>query len=244
MNYREMPLPEGLDGLVKTVWTLDMRGAANAWLSQEAMPDGCVEIIRRISGRSRWRSEQPEYFVAGVIDVPTTLTMSGDARFAGIRLWPWTWNLLGAPAAPHFLNDWFAAPPESLAALLLADPDRAVPALGEALSGSAAPPLAPAILRSRSVAEISIRSGLSYRQIQRWFASEIGIAPRRYVKLLRFQRAFADVRSAAPRLTGQAVARGDVDPPHMARNLRELAGRSAGAARTRAGGPFPGSGSN
>lgn len=238
MDYREMPLPDALDGLVKSVWTLDVGRAASESLPQDATPDGCVEIIRRLSGRSRWQRDQPDLFVAGVIDMPATLTMSGDARFIGIRLWPWAWNLLGAPSTPDFLNDWFAAPPESLAALLLADPDRAVSALGEAMAGFTPPPLAAAILRSRNVAEISIRSGLSYRQLQRWFASEIGIAPRRYVKLLRFQQAFVEVQSSAARLADHAADRGYADQAHMARDFREMTGNSATAARLGARGPF------
>lgn len=221
MDYREVPLPDALDGLVKAVWTLDIGAGTDAWVSQEATPDGCVEIIRRTAGRSRWRSEQPGTFIAGVIDAPTTLTMSGDARLMGIRLWPWAWNMLGAPSVPNFLNNWIAAPPESLAALLVADPDRIVSALGEAMAGFVLPSLAPAILQSRSVAEISIRSGLSYRQIQRWFTTEIGIPPRRYVKLLRFQRAFAENQSGTARLPDAG----------MPRNIRERIGAPAQAVR-------------
>lgn len=238
MEYRELPLPAGLDGLVKTVWTLDAGRAPGEWVDQDATPDGCVEIIRRLSGRSRWRRDQPEHFVAGVIDAPATLTISGDARFIGIRLWPWAWNLLDAPPATDFLNDWFAPPPESLAAILLADPGRVVPALAEAMAGIEAPTLAPAILRSRNVAELSIRSGLSYRQLQRWFSTEIGIAPRRYVKLLRFQRAFADVQSAAVRLADHTAANGYADQAHMTRDFREMAGNPPARARMRGRGPF------
>jgi AraC-like DNA-binding protein len=238
VEYRELPLPVGLDGLVKTVWTLDIGRTPGEWVDQDATPDGCIEIIRRLSGRSRWRRDQPELFVAGVIDAPATLTMSGDARFIGIRLWPWAWNLLDVPPATDFLNDWFAAPPESLAAILLADPDRVVPALCEALAGIEAPALVPAILRSGNVAELSIRSGLSYRQLQRWFSTEIGIAPRRYVKLLRFQKAFVEVQSNAMRLADHAAARGYADQAHMTRDFREMAGSPPVRARVRARGPF------
>nr|WP_281422968.1 helix-turn-helix domain-containing protein [Sphingomonas colocasiae] len=106
------------------------------------------------------------------------------------------------------------------------------------MAGFSIPPIAPAILRSRNVAEVSIRSGLSYRQIQRWFASEIGMPPRRYVKLLRFQRAFVDVQSSSARLTEQAAQRGYADQAHMARDFRELAGDTAHAVRARGRGPF------
>jgi AraC-like DNA-binding protein len=206
VDYRELPLPERLDGLVKAVWTIEQRRPAGEHVRQDAMPDGCIDIIRRLNGTSEWRRPQPDLFVAGVIDTPAALTMSGDARLIGIRLWPWAWNMLGGKPAAEFVNDWIEPGPESLAALLMADPDRLIPALSEALAAEQAPVLAQPILRSRSVAEISIRSGWSYRQLQRWFATEIGVPPRRYVKLLRFQQAFADVPVSPMRLAEQAAA--------------------------------------
>jgi hypothetical protein len=183
--------------LVKAVWTLEARGESSARITQDAVPDGCVEIIRRVAGRSYWHRPQPEYFVAGIIDEPATLEMSGDARFVGIRLWPWAWNLLDGPPARAFVDDWRPLTPSSLAGTLVSDPDESVSAVTQSLAQAEPPALARQILRSRNVAELSIRSGLSYRQLQRWFLNEIGIAPRRYLKLLRFQPAFADVASSA-----------------------------------------------
>jgi hypothetical protein len=71
MEYREHAPPPALAGLVKAFWTLDGGGSADEWIAQQATPDGCVEIIRRLAGRSRWDSEQPESFAVGLVGTPT-----------------------------------------------------------------------------------------------------------------------------------------------------------------------------
>ncbi len=70
-------------------------GAAESWLTQQAVPDGCVEIIARTAGRSRWDGEQPPRFAVGLIERPQGFEISGDAGFEGLRLWPWAWSLIG-----------------------------------------------------------------------------------------------------------------------------------------------------
>jgi len=50
MDYVEHPRPLALEGLVKARWTLAGGGAPGEWIEQQAVPDGCVEIIRRLAG--------------------------------------------------------------------------------------------------------------------------------------------------------------------------------------------------
>ena len=79
-----------LEGLVKVRWTLDRQGAAaEQWLARTGGADGCVEIIARFAGRSRWDGEQPARFAVGLIERPEGFEISGDARFAAVRLWRW-----------------------------------------------------------------------------------------------------------------------------------------------------------
>src|SRR5688572_26779387 len=78
MDYREVPPPPALEGLVKVRWTLAGSGAADTWVAQQAVPDGCVEIITRLAGRSRWDGDQPERFAVGLIERPEGFEISGD----------------------------------------------------------------------------------------------------------------------------------------------------------------------
>ncbi len=234
MDYAELPLPPALDGLVAAVWTLaaDQPG----WVEHEATPDGCIELIRRHAGQSNWRREQPEYFATGLSPHPIRFGFSGDARFTAIKLWPWAWHALGGAPCRDFSDDWIPLAPEStLAALLNGDP---VANLVQALASATLPPLARAILASGSVGEIGTRTGLSPRRLQRIFARELGMAPRTYLRLLRFREALRGVQQGEGSLADTAAARGYADQAHMAREFRELAGVPPSGARIRARGPF------
>jgi AraC-like DNA-binding protein len=234
MDYAELPLPPALDGLVAAVWTL--AGDQPGWVEHEATPDVCIELIHRSAGRSKWRRDQPEYFATGLSERPIRFSFSGDARFTAIKLWPWAWHALGGAPCPSFADDWIAVPPDApLAALLRGDP---VANLTQALHGFAPPPLARAILASASVAGLSARTRLPHRRLQRIFARELGLAPRAYLRLLRFRAAMQDVQRSADSLADTAAARGYADQAHMARDFRTLAGVPPSGARARARGPF------
>jgi transcriptional regulator GlxA family with amidase domain len=61
--------------------------------------------------------------------------------------------------------------------------------------------------------------------------------PRRYLRLLRFQKAFEGVAGETP-LAAHAAEHGFADQAHMARTFREMAGVPARQARRSARGPF------
>jgi AraC-like DNA-binding protein len=221
-----------LAGLIKVFWTVDGAGAADAWIEQQATPDGCVEIIRRLAGRSRWGGDQPESFAVGLVGLPTAFAIGGDSRFAAIRLWPWAWKLIADIPLETMWGCWipFAHPlvealPDFDAAVRCFPGDEALNAIGLALVGAG------------SVEGMGRAVGMSPRRLQRWFARNVGVPPRHYLRLLRFQRAFEQVTDAAS-LADQAAARGFADQAHMAREFREMAGVPATEARRMARGPF------
>ena len=118
------------------------------------------------------------------------------------------------------------------------DPDEAFARLPRDLLDPAIESLASAILASRSVAELSRRSGRPARWLQRWFEREIGLPPRTYLRLLRFQESFRALPAAEGTLAGHAAEHGYADQAHMAREYREMTGRSATSARAGAKPPF------
>jgi AraC-like DNA-binding protein len=241
MNYREQIPSDPLLGLVKAYWNLDAKGSQESWVTHHATPDGCIELILRKSGRSRWGSDQPPRFAVGLSDSAVSFEISGDAKFVAIRLWPWTWRALTStnPAALH--GRWIepgAAILDRIYASL--EQDGAVEGQLESALGDRRAKLAGigrAILASHSVAEVRRRTGMTPRQLQRWFANNVGLSPRRYLRLLRFQNAFAGLPEADA-LAGHAAEYGFADQAHMARDFRQLAGKPASIARRKASGPF------
>ncbi|MCW3846101.1 helix-turn-helix domain-containing protein [Sphingomonas sp. LB-2] len=235
MRYAELPLPPQLAGLVAAVWTMSVEGEGG-WAEHEAVPDGCIELIRRHSGRSVWRDEQPPLFAAGLALSPAKLAFSPDASFTGIKLWPWAWHALGGAPCPGFADRWTAIPESSPLAALLPDAGDPIPRL---LAANLQPnPLGTAILASTSVGEIGARSGLPHRQLQRVFARDLGLTPRAYLRLRRFRGAMIEVQASAATLADAAAGQGYADQAHMAREFRSLAGVAPREARARAKGPF------
>jgi AraC-like DNA-binding protein len=240
MDYGERPPAPALHGLVKAYWTLDA-GDGDGWVSHQATPDGCVELIRRLRGRSRWDGAQPEWFAVGLSDAPVAFEITADARFIGIRLWPWTWHLLSDVPLGSIRNRWRPVGGEALDRLCAALPDldAAEALLVDRLGPQASRfgRIGKAVVEAASVAEMCRSTGLAPRQLQRWFMAYVGLPPRRYLRLLRFQSAFEQVPGQAS-LAGHAAAQGFADQAHMAREFRSMAGVPAKEARRSAKGPF------
>jgi len=226
MDYREAPPPPELEGLIKVCWTLSGHGAAAEWIAQQAVPDGCVEIITRLAGRSRWDGEQPARFAVGLIEQAEGFEISGDARFVAVRLWPWTWPLIADRPLAELRGRW------------LPYDGPAIDAIERRLAGEAGlAATGRAILGAASVEEMGRATGMRPRTLQRWFARNVGLPPRHYLRLLRFHKAFAQVPEQ-PSLADHAAAQGYADQAHMARDFRAMAGVPATEARRTANGPF------
>ena len=226
MDYREQLPPAALEGLVKVRWTLEGHGTAGDWLGQQAVPDGCVEIIYRLAGRSRWGGDQPARFAVGLIEQPEGFEISGDASFEAIRLWPWAWSLVGDRPLAALRGRWLPYEGPSL------DEIEARLAGQTALAATGR-----AVLAAATVDEMVRMTGMGPRTLQRWFARHVGLPPRRYLRLLRFQKAFEQVPDQTS-LADHAAAQGYADQAHMAREFRAMAGVPAKQARRSARGPF------
>ncbi|WP_348631953.1 helix-turn-helix domain-containing protein [Pontixanthobacter sp. CEM42] len=238
MEYREIDLPAQLRPFVRAVWHLCGMDGPHAILTNNAMPDGCVELIHRMSGTSQWDGEQPTTFVAGLCSKPAHLTMSGDASFLGVRLWPWAWNLLDGAKCPEFHDRWLSLDQSLVASAILAGEDKVVERLLEAFSSHTPDPIGASVPNAKSSGDLTHLSGRNHRAIQRWFAREVGMPPRRYFKLLRFQKAIEATDAVDQPLADQAASLGYADQSHMARDFRSFAQGSTSKVRAGAVGPF------
>jgi AraC-like DNA-binding protein len=80
------------------------------------------------------------------------------------------------------------------------------------------------------VADVVAGSGLSHRRFLTVFREAVGLGPKRYCRVLRFQRAIAGVVAGQP-LGAVAAHAGYSDQAHLTREFRDLAGVSPGAYR-------------
>jgi AraC-like DNA-binding protein len=79
---------------------------------------------------------------------------------------------------------------------------------------------------SASVAQVAERVFVSERQLRRRFTEEVGYGPKTLERILRFQRAVAELRSARVELARAAATAGYADQAHLSRESRRLAGLS------------------
>jgi transcriptional regulator GlxA family with amidase domain len=83
-----------------------------------------------------------------------------------------------------------------------------------------------------SVADIARGLGLSERQLERRFVARVGLMPKRFARLVRFERALSLVRSGRS-LSAVAQCAGYADQSHMVRDFRSFAGEPPSALRDR-----------
>jgi AraC-like DNA-binding protein len=143
----------------------------------------------------------------------------------------WLGDLWGSRATSEALDRIaLAGAPErqlaELESLLLARLPRVRglhPAVAEGLALLAAAP---------DVRRAVARTGYSHRRFIALFREAVGLAPKLYCRVMRFQSALARIRASRGTLAGVAADSGYADQAHLDREFAELAGISPGSYRS------------
>lgn len=217
LEYTERQACPALRPYVRCLWQLRGRGAQPA----RVFPDGCMELVFHFGDRFEVRADgdwqqQDRALAAGQIRRALELRPRGLADVLGIRFHP--------GGAHAFLR----CPQQEMAGRIWALEDcwgAAARRLLERLGNTAAEermaraerellslhPKPPADLRA-----------LSGRQYRRRFEEAVGLTPKLFERIQRFQRAL-HVVSQMP-LAQAAIDCGYYDQPHMNRDFAEFAG--------------------
>ncbi|WP_432170329.1 helix-turn-helix domain-containing protein [Streptomyces sp. 1222.5] len=209
------------------VWTNTPAGAG----ARPVLPDGCMDLL--------WT--EGRLLVAGP-DTRAHVPEGPPRAWAGIRFFPGTApSLLGVPA--HELRDsrveladlWPASRVRRLRDRVEAAPDPATALEDIALDRSAWAAVPDPLLHrlveclgeGRPVAGTADELDLGARQLHRRCLGAFGYGPKTLARILRLQRALGLARSGVS-YAETAVRAGYADQPHLAREVRELAGRPLG----------------
>ncbi len=239
---------------VECFWSLE--GAAQPACVERVLPDGCVEWIvqvgdpwsRLVEGpcATLSREPQPRVFVAGQLSRYLLLEPGSHVRTFGVRFRPGGAALLtggGVDALTNrqepIENVLDVAGVELTERLLLATDDATRQRLVEAFLQARLGPfpedarvdaVIATILRNAagaSVAQLADAVGLSRRQLERRFASRVGLSPKAFARTMRFQGLFRMLRDeAGPRFADLALAAGYFDQAHLSRDFREFSGQA------------------
>jgi len=251
MNYRRFQPSLSVSRFVEFYWTLEDVSPGSS--VQRIVPDGRPGIILNF-GRpyesekdGAWKL-QPECFFIGQITGPLLLRASGAASMLGIQFRPHGAAQFLRMSMPELTNSAILI--EDLSRDLsrglgplrdLSSPAARIAALDSMLSGLAevAPagndPVAYAVEHlERTRGQIGIRSladriGWSSRQFQRRFKASVGISPRLFGRMQRFQGVFHAIEGFSSGWVNAAVDCGYFDQAHLIRDCREFSGKTPGA---------------
>jgi AraC-like DNA-binding protein len=257
MRYQEIKPNAAAARFVRCYWMLEDDAPGSG--IQRIVPDGRAELILNLGQPYESQQEgtwkpQPQCFFFGQITGPLVLrpgALGAPARMIGIRFHPHTaGRLLQIPMCE--LTD-AAVPLDEISGRLyrelqdleghcsdgsplgrFAALDRIVGALGKRVSdddhvlGAAVRELESAV-GSMSVGALAEQAGLSARQFERRFRQAVGIPPKLFSRMQRFQRVFPALESADGGWVDAAMRCGYYDQAHLIRDFREFAGKPPAA---------------
>lgn len=243
VSYITRPPSPRLRGLVERLWRVeDPRPFGEP---ETICPDGRSEIVIHLGDAMR---NQPRHLLVGQMDSPIMVTPTGRVAMVGARLSPSglhrllpfpqdrlrgqvisldsVWNVwtrrtvdqVATAGTPARELDAFERAIEAL----IPDARCSVPdlALETALSGLRASG------GNASITRLATAAGMSRRQFERRFRERVGLPPRLYGRIVRFQMAF----QALGHESGAAIAArcGYADQAHLVREIRRFAGQTPG----------------
>jgi AraC-like DNA-binding protein len=252
-----LPSP-ALRPFVRRVWVSDEPASPHSGRRERVLPTGLAHVVVRLtdhplrlfdgiddpSGRVVSRA-----VVGGPRATHYVRDVSQPVRSVGAQLQPGAVELLlGAPAdaLAHrhtpLADLWGRAADEARERLLEAGDPEAQLILFERLLAARLPRVRgvhPAVAHALArfdgtddVGGVARESGYSHRRFIALFRRAVGLGPKRYSRMLRFQRALATVEND-PRATwvDVALAAGYGDQSHFTRDFRELTGMTPGEYR-------------
>jgi AraC-like DNA-binding protein len=240
IRYREIQPSAQLRPFVRTFWILEHDGEEAT--PQRVVPDGHSELILNwgrpfeMFQRDRWIG-QPRHFLAGQIDQPLLLRPKGPAKMLGIGFHPHGAARLFAPSMRELSGRF--TPIEDLSPALARDLDRSLnspdplAAVEATLLGCTHPgdPLVAEAVRRIALAKgasglagLARDLGLSIRQLERRFRDAVGLPPKVFCRIERFNNVFRVLGQGAWNWVETAMECGYYDQAHLIRDCKDIAG--------------------
>jgi len=244
MRYLELAPAPALRPLIRCYWFLSGSGGGG---SEPALPDGSPELIVNLAAPMEagvGLESQSLVALVGQITAPLELRATGPVDIVGVRFEPHGARVLTGDLATltdrwvdgrdlDRIDLWALrerlgdAPSPGRRADRL---DRHFGDLIRRTDYRSAGAVTAAIARIRHAAAADPLAGLaatlgtSLRSLQRGFAAEVGISPKLFARICRFQRVLAARRAGPTGWARAAVECGYYDQAHLIRDFRQFAG--------------------
>ncbi len=254
MLFLEFPPSPALRPFAERLWVLRTEADATPEPSP-VLPDGHVELVIHLGtpfsevlpdGSVR---RQASVLIGGQLTEAARLVSAPAALMVGVRLRPHAGaTFTGIPqhqltGGIHDVAGFDAALASRLLARLsaLSDPAELAAACDAQLVQECDGRVVPAgVERAVNAAEaaggllkvddLASAAGVSARQLERLFAHHVGISPKAFLRILRFQQVLAALRGqSSPEWADLAVRHGYYDQAHFINDFRRFTGESPGA---------------
>lgn len=255
LQYREHRPPADLADLIECFWTLraDGTGRPGEEVPDQILPDGCPELILNLGDPFREpgdRRPRPDISFAGQLRQGIHLLTPHRLDAIAIRFQPAGAAALFGPTI-HELTDRIA-PLDTLDPALTKELTAAVDGCGDDpgrirrlthtlrahVAGNgvrrAGDPMHLALEASRMILagggdlrmdQVATRLGISTRHLDRVFKPRVGVGPKFFARMIRFQRLLEAAENGPPaRWVDLALRCGFSDQAHLNREVRSLAG--------------------
>jgi len=243
MTYTERRPSAILRPFVECIWTLSGAASEAVASPERILPDGCIELIfHRGNPFRRLGQLQPRCFVVGQMIEPAFVEMSSRIEVIGIRFHPGgTYPFFTFPI--HELSHRFIPVAEVWGPLgrELEEKVLDAPSIRDAIRmvvrelerrlisadvvTNRAQFLASVQVRQHgtlSVRDLARQGGLSERQLEREFNDVVGLTPKLFARILRFQRVFEALEKDA-KWVDIAFECGYYDQAHLIADFRQFA---------------------
>ncbi|MRG43826.1 helix-turn-helix domain-containing protein [Chitinophaga sp. SYP-B3965] len=242
MIFKRILPPPGLARIIECYWIAESEDARPA--KEKIIPDGFPEMIfhygdpYRINLHHATWELQSQSLLAGQIRQYFFLENTGKSGVLGIKLQPTALTYL-FDISMHTLTDKvvdlsviMAVPLQSL----LCSPaphDEKITAINEWMGSFPLPPQDHAekaidLIREHkgaiAVAEIITQLGISERHLERLFKKYVGLSPKFYARIIRFNHIFHLNQERNPTWTDLAFNAGYYDQSHFIRNFKAFTG--------------------
>ena len=248
MHYEERAPHPRLRPFVEAYWILT--GSPESPALDPILPDGRSEIIihraapfLRVQAGSVPQRQRSLLF-GGQLRTPTFLVADGSADILGIRFRPCGASMFVRAPQTEFVDEvidagdavapWLTETlqraqeaPTSDGAIAILDGALLSRATGPPRGFAAASAAVDRLLASRgqaTIEQVAADTGLSRRHIERVFLRHVGVSPKFFARIQRFQSA-VDAIARDPWIE-VALAHGYADQPHLIRDFRALGGAS------------------
>lgn len=242
MNYQQIPPPIALQPYIRYFGVLESDGNSAGQQTFKILADGCPGLIFQENTNcftDQYNQQLPQLFVHGITTRHSGKSTTGRYRNIGVYFRPTALKAIFGLDAGELTDgytalDNFCKPPvtqllnaadaleriEILSSFLLQQL-----AMNQKKENPKGLYALNSIKQAATLAEIQASLQISERSLERIFKTDIGISPKLYHRINRFQSALDDIRKTPQALlTAIAYQHTYSDQSHFIRDFREFAG--------------------